>query len=106
MGSISLTIDGRTVEVEAGKTVLEAARVAGITIPTICDHKDLNPYGSCRMCIVEIEGVRGYPTSCTTPAAEGMQVKTQSARLTTLRNRHVAFLAGGRARIAFRGKGG
>ena len=84
MGSISLTIDGRTVEVEAGKTVLEAARVAGITIPTICDHKDLNPYGSCRMCIVEIEGVRGYPTSCTTPAAEGMQVKTQSARLTTL----------------------
>ena len=59
MGSISLTIDGRTVEVEAGKTVLEAARTAGIHIPTICDHKDLNPYGSCRMCIVEIEGGRG-----------------------------------------------
>ena len=95
MGSISLTIDGRTVEVEAGKTVLEAARVAGITIPAICDHKDLNPYGSCRMCIVEIEGVRGYPTSCTTPAAEGMQVKTQSARLTTLRNRTLELMFSG-----------
>ncbi len=95
MGSISLTIDGRTVEVEAGKTVLEAARTAGIHIPTICDHKDLNPYGSCRMCIVEIEGVRGYPTSCTTPAAEGMQVKTQSARLTTLRNRTLELMFSG-----------
>ena len=49
-------------------TVLAAARQAGIAIPTICDHKDLNPYGACRMCIVEIEGVRGFPTSCTTPA--------------------------------------
>ena len=74
MGSISLTIDGRTVEVEEGTTVLQAAREAGITIPTICDHKDLNPYGACRMCIVEIEGVRGFPTSCTTPATPGMQV--------------------------------
>ncbi|MGE4559439.1 MAG: 2Fe-2S iron-sulfur cluster-binding protein, partial [Desulfobulbus sp.] len=78
MGSINLTIDGCTVEVEDGTTVLEAARKAGITIPTICAHKDLNPYGACRMCIVEIEGVRGYPTSCTTPATPGMQVTTQS----------------------------
>lgn len=95
MGSISLTIDDRTVEVEEGKTVLEAARVAGISIPTICDHKDLNPYGSCRMCIVEIDGVRGFPTSCTTPAAAGMQVKTQSARLTTLRNRTLEMMFSG-----------
>ncbi|MBV5318986.1 MAG: sulfide/dihydroorotate dehydrogenase-like FAD/NAD-binding protein [Desulfobulbaceae bacterium] len=95
MGSISLTIDGRTVEVEEGKTVLQAAREAGITIPTICDHKDLNPYGSCRMCVVEIDGVRGYPTSCTTPAVQGMQVTTTSERLTTLRNRTLELMFSG-----------
>ncbi len=95
MGSISLTIDGREVEVEAGKTVLEAARELGITIPTICDHKDLNPYGACRMCIVEIDGVRGFPTSCTTPATPGMQVTTQSERLTTLRNRTLELMFSG-----------
>lgn len=95
MGSISLTIDGRMVEVEKGTTVLQAARQAGITIPTICDHKDLNPYGACRMCIVEIEGVRGYPTSCTTPATPGMQVTTQSERLTELRNRTLELMFSG-----------
>ena len=95
MGTISLTINGRSVEVEAGATVLEAARTAGITIPTICAHKDLNPYGSCRMCIVEIEGVRGYPTSCTTPAADGMRVTTESERLTTLRNRTLELMFSG-----------
>ncbi len=95
MGSISLTINGQQVEVEAGKTVLQAAREAGITIPTICDHKDLNPYGACRMCIVEIEGVRGFPTSCTTPATPGMLVTTESERLTTLRNRTLELMFSG-----------
>ena len=95
MGSISLTIDGRTVEVEEGNTVLQAARLAGIAIPTICDHKDLSPYGACRMCVVEIEGVRGFPTSCTTPATPGMQVTTQSSRLTTLRNRTLELMFSG-----------
>ena len=87
MGKISLTIDGRTIEVEEGATVLDAARSAGIRIPTICDHKDLSPYGACRMCVVEIEGVRGYPTSCTTPATEGMIVRTQTEELGVLRRR-------------------
>nr|WP_320012356.1 sulfide/dihydroorotate dehydrogenase-like FAD/NAD-binding protein [uncultured Desulfobulbus sp.] len=95
MGSISLTIDGRTVEVDEGTTVLEAARKAGITIPTICAHKDLNPYGACRICVVEIKGVRGYPTSCTTPATEGMQVTTQSEPLTELRNRTLELMFSG-----------
>ncbi|MGE4560859.1 MAG: sulfide/dihydroorotate dehydrogenase-like FAD/NAD-binding protein, partial [Desulfobulbus sp.] len=58
-------------------------------------HKDLNPYGACRMCIVEIEGVRGYPTSCTTPATPGMQVTTQSKRLTELRNRTLELMFSG-----------
>jgi len=95
MGSISLTINGHSIEVEAGTTVLQAAREAGITIPTICDHKDLNPYGACRMCIVEIEGVRGFPTSCTTPVTPGMQVTTESERLTTLRNRTLELMFSG-----------
>ena len=86
MSIISLTIDGLSIEVQEGATVLQAARDAGITIPTICDHKDLNPYGACRMCVVQIEGVRGFPTSCTTPATQGMQVTTQSEQLTNLRN--------------------
>jgi len=95
MSKIRLTIDGRTVEIDAGATVLEAARSLGIEIPTICDHKDLTPYGACRMCIVEIEGVRGYPTSCTTPAVEGMAVRTQTEELTVLRNRILELMLSG-----------
>ncbi|GAB6060056.1 sulfide/dihydroorotate dehydrogenase-like FAD/NAD-binding protein [Desulfonatronum parangueonense] len=95
MNAIHLTIDGRTVAVREGASVLDAAREAGITIPTVCDHKDLSPYGACRMCIVEIEGVRGYPTSCTTPAAEGMQVRTQSPELETLRKRTLELMLSG-----------
>ncbi len=95
MGSIELIIDGQKVEIEEGASVLQAARKAGITIPTICDHKDLNPYGACRMCIVEIEGVRGYPTSCTTPATNGMRVTTHSERLSTLRNRTLELMFSG-----------
>ncbi len=95
MGSIELVIDGQKVEIEEGASVLQAARKAGISIPTICDHKDLNPYGACRMCIVEIEGVRGFPTSCTTPAANGMRVTTSSERLSTLRNRTLELMFSG-----------
>ena len=96
MGKISLTIDGRGIEVDEGQTVLQAAREAGIAIPTICDHKDLSPFGACRMCIVEIDGVRGFPTSCTTPAASGMVVRTQSEELQTLRNRILELMLSGR----------
>jgi NAD(P)H-flavin reductase/ferredoxin len=95
MGKISLTIDGRRVEADQGRTVLQAATEAGITIPTICDHKDLSPFGACRMCIVEIEGVRGFPTSCTTPATTGMVVRTQSDQLRTLRNRTLELMLSG-----------
>ncbi|WP_051434627.1 sulfide/dihydroorotate dehydrogenase-like FAD/NAD-binding protein [Desulfonatronum lacustre] len=92
---INLTIDGKPVAVEPGATVLDAARLAGVAVPTICDHKDLSPYGACRMCIVEIEGVRGFPTSCTTPAAEGMQVRTSTPELITLRKRTLELMLSG-----------
>jgi formate dehydrogenase (NADP+) beta subunit len=82
---IKLTIDGKEVEVEKGATVLEAAQSAGIYIPTLCYHPDLQPYGGCRLCIVEIEKMRGLPTSCTTPADAGMVVKTNTEQLQNLR---------------------
>lgn len=80
-----LKIDGIEVEVPAGTTVKEAALAAGIKIPGLCDHPELKPYGGCRLCLVEIEGVRGYPSSCTIPAAEGMAVKTDTPALKDLR---------------------
>ncbi len=82
---IKLTIDGKEVEVESGATVLEAAQKAGVYIPTLCYHPDLQPFGGCRLCIVEIENMRGLPTACTTPAAEGMKVTTGTAQLNELR---------------------
>lgn len=75
---ISLTIDGKKVEVPSGTTVLRAAEKAGITIPTLCDHKHLLPYGSCRLCLVEVEGARTLQPSCTLPAANGMVVRTDT----------------------------
>jgi NAD(P)H-flavin reductase/ferredoxin/Fe-S-cluster-containing hydrogenase component 2 len=95
MDKINLTIDGRPVQASAGVTVLEAARAAGIEIPTICDHEALKPYGACRMCVVEIDGVRGYPTSCTTPASEGMVVRTQTEPLRSLRSRILELMLSG-----------
>jgi formate dehydrogenase beta subunit len=82
---IKLTVDGVEVEVEPGATVLQAAQSAGIYIPTLCYHPDLLPYGGCRLCIVEIENMRGFPTSCTTPATDGMVVTTNTARLQEMR---------------------
>lgn len=80
-----LKIDGSEVEVPAGTTVKEAAAAAGIKIPGLCDHPELKPYGGCRLCLVEIEGVRGYPSSCTMPATDGMVVKTDTPALKDLR---------------------
>jgi predicted molibdopterin-dependent oxidoreductase YjgC len=76
--TISLTIDGVKIEVPKGATVLEAAQKAGVYIPTLCYDPDLKPYGGCRMCIVEIEKMRGIPPSCTTPATDGMVVHTET----------------------------
>ncbi len=85
MEKITLNIDGREVVTEKGKPVLEAALDAGIYIPNLCHHPDLSPLGACRLCIVEIEGMRGLPTSCTTRATEGMVVKTVTPRVEHIR---------------------
>ncbi|HET6459165.1 MAG TPA: sulfide/dihydroorotate dehydrogenase-like FAD/NAD-binding protein [Syntrophales bacterium] len=95
MSEITLTIDGNLVKAEQGDTVLKAARKAGIEVPTLCDHPALEPYGACRLCLVEIEGMRGYPPSCTTPAAQGMVVKTSSPVIIDLRKEVVKLLLSG-----------
>ncbi len=83
--TVSLAIDGRAVTVPAGTSVLRAAIEAGIEIPMLCATDSLEAWGSCRLCLVEIEGRKGYPASCTTPAESGMQVRTQSEKLARLR---------------------
>ena len=82
---ISLTIDGQAVKAKEGATVLEAVRQAGIYIPTLCYHPSLTPYGACRLCIVEIENLRGFPTACTTPVAKDMVIRTNTPQLRELR---------------------
>src|SRR5690554_2360022 len=82
---VSLSIDGREITVPEGTSVLRAATLAGINIPKLCASDNLEAFGSCRMCAVEIEGQRGYPASCTTPVSEGMTVTTQNAKLAKLR---------------------
>ena len=75
---VTLTIDGKTIKANKNSTILEAARQAGIDIPTLCFLKDINEVGDCRMCIVEVEGRRGFATSCIQKVEEGMVVHTQN----------------------------
>ena len=82
---VTLTIDGREVSVPAGTSVMRAAALSGGSIPKLCASDNLEAFGSCRLCLVEVDGMRGTPASCTTPAAEGMQVHTQTPRLQKLR---------------------
>jgi len=81
MGDVTLTIDGRQVTVPEGTSVLEAAAQAGVNIPSLCYLKDINEIGSCRVCVVEIEGARALAASCVTPAADGMVVHTNTKRV-------------------------
>ena len=82
---VTLTIDGFEVTVPAGTSLMRAAMDAGTQIPKLCATDSLEPFGSCRLCLVEIEGRKGYPASCTTPAEAGMVVRTQSPKLAELR---------------------
>ncbi len=78
---VNLTIDGKTIEVKEGTTVLNAARAAGIEIPTLCDHPQLTPYGGCRLCLVEVEGARTLQPSCTMPVNNNMIVHTDTEKV-------------------------
>jgi len=82
---VTLEIDGVSVTVPAGTSVMRAAAEAGVGVPKLCATDSLKAFGSCRLCLVEIEGRRGYPASCTTPVEAGMKVRTQSEKLGDLR---------------------
>jgi formate dehydrogenase major subunit len=82
---VQITINGKQIEVPEGTTVLRAAEMAGIHIPRLCDHNQLTPYGGCRLCIVEVQGVRVPMASCTLPVNNGMVVNTESEALSKSR---------------------
>jgi predicted molibdopterin-dependent oxidoreductase YjgC len=90
--SISLTINDIQVQAEPGSTVLQAAQAHGIYIPTLCYMPQLRPAGACRMCVVEIEQLRGYPTACTVPVSEGMVVRTETETVRNLRRETLALI--------------
>lgn len=85
MKEVCLTIDGREVTVPEGTTILEAAKSVGIDIPNLCYDSRLEPAGTCRLCVVQIEGRSGLTTSCNTPAAEGLEVCTENDEIAAIR---------------------
>jgi formate dehydrogenase major subunit len=82
---VTVEIDGLPATVRAGSTVMRAARESGVDVPKLCATDSLKPFGSCRLCLVEIEGRKGYPASCTTPVQAGMKIRTQTEALARLR---------------------
>src|SRR5215469_3775655 len=83
--AVTIEIDGHPVTVPEGTSVMRAAAVAGVRVPKLCATDTLKAFGSCRLCLVEIEGRKGYPASCTTTVAAGMKIRTQSDKLMQLR---------------------
>lgn len=89
---MQLTIDGKTVTARDGESVLQCALRHRINVPRLCTHPSLPAFGACRMCIVEIDGLRGFPASCATPASAGMVVRTDTPPLKDLRRRVLEFI--------------
>ncbi|HET7902271.1 MAG TPA: formate dehydrogenase subunit alpha [Candidatus Nanopelagicales bacterium] len=83
--TVTVTVDGREISVPAGSSVMRAASEGGTAVPRLCATDSLEPFGSCRLCLVEIDGRKGTPASCTTPCEDGMVVRTQTPRLEKLR---------------------
>ncbi|NTW14197.1 MAG: 4Fe-4S dicluster domain-containing protein [Candidatus Moranbacteria bacterium] len=94
METVTFTINGRPVVVEKGTTILEAAKKSGVVIPTLCNHPDLPPSGTCGMCVISIVGREGTVRSCVTLAEEGMEVVTESLELITERKKNLESILG------------
>ena len=92
---IHITIDGVQVKTQPGKMVLEAAMEGGVYIPYLCYHPGMKPFAACRMCVVEVEGGRGYPASCTLPVQDGMVLKNESPAVYELRRSIMEMLISG-----------
>ena len=82
---VNVVIDGIEIEIPTDTSIMRASAIAGISIPKLCATDSLKAFGSCRLCVVEIEGRNGTPSSCTTPVAEGMRISTNSARIDRIR---------------------
>src|SRR5262249_58939458 len=82
---VTLTIDDREVVVPEGTSVMRAAALAGVSVPKLCATDQLEAFGSCRLCLVQIEGMKGMPASCTTPVAQGMKVSTENRQIADVR---------------------
>ena len=82
---ITISIDGVEIKTQPGKMVLEAAIDAGIYVPYLCYHPGMKPFAACRMCVVSVEGGRGYPAACTLPVADGMRIRSESHDVNELR---------------------
>src|SRR5512147_2814409 len=92
---IRFIIDGKHIEAREGKSVLESALAGGIYIPHLCHHADLPPIGACRLCVVEIDGMEGLQTACTTPISEGMVVNTRSETIDHMRRLAIELMLAG-----------
>ena len=89
---INIKINGRSLQVEEGKTILEAARANGVLIPTLCYLKDLNEVAACRMCVVEVKGSERLVAACNTKVAEGMEVIADSPRVIDARRENLKLI--------------
>ena len=92
MGKVNLTIDNIKVEAKEGDTILQAAKYAGVEIPTLCFLKDLNEVGACRVCVVDVEGARSLQASCVQPVAEGMVVRTNTTQVRDARKSTIELI--------------
>ena len=90
--TVTVTVDGMTFEAKKGELLIKAAQEHGVYIPRFCWHERMKPVGMCRMCLVEVEGVRGFPPACTTPVAEGMVCNTQSDAVKKIQDGVLEFL--------------
>src|SRR4030065_1450138 len=88
---ITITINGKGIKLEKAVTVLEAARSAGIKIPTLCYHEQLEKYGGCRLCLVEVEKIPRLQTACTLMVADGMTVRTETPQIADVRRGILEF---------------
>ena len=92
MANINVKINGRDVSAPAGSTILEAAHLAGIKIPTLCFLKEINEIGACRICVVEVKGARSLVASCVYPVNEGMEVFTNTPKVLDSRRKTLELI--------------
>ena len=92
MSLVNIKINGMPLQVEAGISVLEAARQLNIEIPTLCYLKEINEIGACRICVVEVKGQKNLPAACVTPVYEGMEVLTNSKRVYAARRMNLELI--------------